>query len=123
VAGAIALKQPVTQTLMAGDSPAREGQLALRQGLLRRRRAMVSAPITAETIDRLRAASNGSRPPEANRDVLDHIREALVSLNAVRYGREREVDVQTLDQTLQNGGRALRRLRRAKRFGMGAWRH
>ena len=123
VAGAIALKQPVTQTLVAGDSPAREGQLALRHGLLRRRRAMVSAPITAETIDRLRAASNGSRPPEANRDVLDHIREALVALNVVRYGRERDVDVQMLDRTLENGGRALRRLHRARRLGIGTWRH
>ena len=137
VAGAIALKQPVAQTLVAGDTPTREGQLALRQGLLRRRHALVSASITADAIDRLRVAGNGGRPPDAGSDVLDQIREALIALNTVRYGRVGRVDVQALDRTLDNGGSALRRLRKARLwparvaaalpkatafFGTGAWR-
>ena len=138
VAGAIALSQPVTQTLVAGDAPAREGQIALRHGMLRRRRALVSAPVTAEDIDRLRTAGNGNLPPGVDQDGLDRIREALAGLTAVRYGRNGSVDVQDLDRMLDNGNSALRRLRVARLwparvagalarpaavFGLGAWRH
>jgi len=137
VAGAIALNQPVAQTLVAGDTPAREGQLALHQGVLRKRHALVSASITAEAMNRLRAAGNGNRPPDARQDVLDPIHEALVALNAIRYGRNGNVDVAALDRTLDDGCGALRRLRKgqlwparaaaalpksAMLFGTGPWR-
>lgn len=136
VAGAIALKQPVAQTLVNGDAPTREGQVLLRHGLLRRRRALVSAAITAEAMDRLRTAGNGTAPRDSSQDVLDPIREALAALNAVRYGRTGQVDVQALDRTLEDGCSALRRLRMARwwpvraaaslprpatLFGTGAW--
>lgn len=116
VAGAIALKQPVAQTLVIGDVPTREGQVALRHGPLRRRRALVSASITADAMDRLRAARNGAASPDASQDVLDRIGEALAALNAVRYGRvgAEPVDVQALDRTLDHGCSALRQLRRAR---------
>ncbi len=136
VAGAIALKQPVAQTMVTGDVPTREGQVALRYGPLRRRRALVSASITAEAMDRLRAVGNGTAPRDSSPDVLDPIREALAALNAVRYGRVGHVDVQALDRTIEDGCRALRRLRKARwwparaaaalpkpatLFGTGAW--
>src|SRR5258705_1187640 len=136
VAGAIALKQPVAQTIVTGDAPVREGQVMLRHGLLQRRRALVSAPITPGAIDRLRAAGNGTAPRDSSQDVLDAIREALAALNAVRYGRDGRVDVQALDRTLEDGCSALRRLRMARwwparaaaalprpatLFGTGAW--
>jgi len=114
VAGAIALQQPVAQSWVAGDTPVRDGQLALRHGLLRRRHALVSASLTAEAIDRLRSASNGGRPKNASHDIVDPIREALAALNAVRYGRAGEVDVHALDRMLDDGCRALHRLRRAR---------
>ena len=114
VAGAIALSQPVAQTLVAGDAPAREGQIALRHGLLRRRRALVSAAITAEAVDRLRRAGNGARPPGVDQDGLDQIREALAGLTAARYGRDGGVEGQDLDRMLDNGHGALRRLRVAR---------
>jgi len=138
VAAAIALSQPVTQTLIAGDTPTREGQLALGYGMLRRR-ALVSAPITTDAIDRLRPAGNPNRPPGVNQDALDQIREALAALSAIRYGRNCPVDGQDLDRRLDNGSSALRRLRAARlwparaaaalatksaaSFGIGAWRH
>jgi len=37
-----------------------------------------------------------------------------VALNAVRYGRVAQVDVQALDRTLDHGCSALRRLRLAR---------
>ncbi len=74
VAGAIALQQPVAQTLVAGDTPTREGQLALRHGMLRRRYALVSASITADAIDRLRTAATA----------VDRHRTARCSIRFVR---------------------------------------
>jgi len=109
VAGAIALQQPVAQTPAAADGRTREGQLALRHGMLRRRRAFVSAPITAGAIDRLRTAGNGGSPVDSK--VLDQIREALVALSALRYGRVRDIDVVDLDRTVDSGSSAVQRLR------------
>jgi hypothetical protein len=114
VGAAIALKQPVAQTLLNGVAATREGQLAVRHGLLRRRRAVVSASITADAMDRVRVAGNGNRPAGAGPEVLDQIRDALVALSAVRYSRMGHVDVQALDRTLDNGCGALRRLRTAQ---------
>jgi hypothetical protein len=114
VGGAIALKQPVAQTLLNGVTPTREGQLAVRHGLLRRRHAVVSASITADAMDRVRVAGNGNGPVGAGREDLDQIRDALAALSAVRYSRAGQVDVQALDRTLDNGCSALRRLRKAQ---------
>ena len=136
VAGAIALQQPLAQTLVAVDTPPRDGQLALRHGLLRRRQAVVSASMTAEAIDRLRSATNGGRPTDAGQDIVDPIREALVALNAVRYGRTGQIDAEALSRTVDSGCKALRRLRMSQlwparvtaalakstaRFGIGPW--
>ena len=112
VAGAIALKQPVAQAPAAGDTRTRDGQLALRHGALRRRHAVVSASLTADAIDRLRTAGNGDRPVDPR--VLDPIREALIALNAVRYGRLRDIDVVDLDGKLDNGSSALQQLRMSR---------
>ena len=137
VAGAIALQQPVAQTLVSVDTPPRDGQLALRHGLLRRRHALVSASITADAIDRVRSATNGGPPIGISQDIIDPIREALAALNAVRYGRAGEVDVEALTRTVDSGSKALRRLRMQQRwpvrvttalaksttrFGVGPWR-
>lgn len=137
VAGAIALKQPVAQTFVAFDTPPRDGQLALRHGWLRRGHAVVSASITADAIDRVRAAVNGGPPPGANADIVNPIREALAALNGVRYGRAAEIDVEALTRTIDSGSKAVRRLRMTQlwparvtaalakssaRLGVGAWR-
>ncbi len=114
VGGAIALQQPVAQTLLDGVTSAREGQLAVRHGLLRRRHAVVSASITADAMERVRVAGNGNRRAGAGAEVLDQIRDALAALSAVRYSRMGVVDVQALDRTLDSGCGALRRLRTAQ---------
>jgi hypothetical protein len=112
VAGAIALKQPVAQVPAAAGTRTRDGQLALRHGALRTRRAVVSASITADAIARLQTAGNGDRPVDP--DVLDPIREALLALSAVRYGRLRDIDVADLDRKLDNGSSALQQLRMSR---------
>jgi hypothetical protein len=72
----------------------------------------VSASITADAIERLRTAGNGGRPIDTT--VLDQIREALVALSAVRYGRLRDIDVVDLDRKLDNGSSALQQLRMSR---------
>lgn len=116
VAGAIALSQPVTQTPVDVDTRVREGQLAVRHGILRRRRSVVSASITTDAIERLRATGNGARPPAVAPDILDDLREAIAGLNAARYGRNGSLDAGTLDRALDHGSRALGRLRTARRW-------
>lgn len=137
IAGAIAVSQPVTQTPAPGDTSAREGQLALRHGVLGRRRSVVSASITSDAIERLREAGNGGRPLAIAPDILGDLRDAIAGLNAVRYGRNGDLDAQEIDRVLDTGSRALRRLqattrwpsraaaalaRSAARLGTGAWR-
>src|SRR6266550_3106473 len=77
IAGAIALSQPVAHQVVDVETRTREGQIALRQGIVRRRHALVFAPITAGAIDRLRTAGNGHPETAATRDGLDRIRESL----------------------------------------------
>ena len=126
VAGAIALSRPVAQERAAHGGTPREGQLAVRLGVLGRRRVFVSAAVTGDAIERLRTAGNGARPPQARPAVLDAIRDVLAGLNAVRYGRN-GADAPDLDRMLDHGSDALRRLRAARRWpmrvaGMMAWR-
>ncbi len=127
VAGAIALSRPLAQEPAADGATPREGQLAVRHGVLGRRRVFVSAAITGEAIDRLRTAGNGARPAQVRPELLDAIRDALAGLNAVRYGRNGATDILDLDRILDRGSDALRRLRTARRWparvaGMVPWR-
>jgi hypothetical protein len=114
IAAATALSQPVAQTFVQGDAPLREGQLLVRKGLLRRRRALVSAAMTLDAIDRLQTSRNGVRPWGVGHDTVAQIREAVASLTAVRYGRNGDVDPAGLDRILETGTGAVRRLRRAR---------
>lgn len=113
IAGAMALSRPVAQRPADGDATAREGQLAVRHGLLGRRRVLISAAMTGDAIDRVRGATGGARPPDSQ--VLDAIRDALTGLNALRYGRG-GTDALELDRVLDRGGAAVRRLRAARRW-------
>jgi len=115
LAGAIALARPVAQEPARDGAPLRDGQLAVRHGLLGRKQLFVSAAITGDAIGRLRRESNGARPPQVSPQVLDAIRDALVGLNAARYGRI-GANGADLDRMLDEGRDALRRLRAATRW-------
>jgi len=115
LAGAIALSRPVAQEPVGGPASLRAGQLAVRHGLLGRKRVAVSAAITGDAIDRLRVGANGAVPPYAGPQVLDAIRDVLVGLNAARYGRNGS-EGRDLDRLLDEGSDALRRLRAATRW-------
>jgi hypothetical protein len=116
IAGAVALGRPVAQALVDMDVPGREGQLVLRKGILRPRRALISAPTTADAIARPLANGNGKGPGPRTQAMLEEIRASLRVFNAVRYSRNGHVDTTGLDAALDNGATAIRRLRFAKRW-------
>lgn len=60
IAGAVALARPVAQSLVDLDMKGREGQLAIRKGVFRARRALLSAPTTADAIARELTDGNGA---------------------------------------------------------------
>jgi hypothetical protein len=86
----------------------REGQLAVRTGLLRRRRAVLSAPTTPRAI----AEHLGKNHSRSRTGVsLKQLGEALQVFGAARYGRDGQIDAAALDSALHEGASAVRRLR------------
>jgi len=109
VAGAIALGRPVAQTQVDGPTPEREGQVVIRTGLVRRRKAAVSAPTTPRAITT--ALANGHRPSGATRAALEQLRGSLETLGSAGYGRQTELDLMTLNTALEQGTDAVKQLR------------
>lgn len=119
IAGAVALERPVAHTLVEMTVQTREGQLTLRKGIFRPKRALLSAPVTSDTIDRQRANGNpgiaanaGNRSPGGRAgETLEDIRKALLVFSTARYARNSHLDNVALDQALDDGHTAVRRLR------------
>ena len=120
IASALAIGRSVAQALVNTNVPAREGQLTVRKGILRRKYLLVSTPITSDAIERYRVNGNGQVPNGRTQAVIEDFRESLRALSAVRYGRNGTVDVEALDLALENGRTALRWLRLAKLWPMRA---
>jgi len=116
IAGAVALDRPVAQAVVDMNVPGREGQLVLRTGILRPKRALVSAPTTAEAV--ARQLGNGNRAGLRTQAMLEEIRDSLRVFNAARYSRNGHLDTTALDTTLEIGTSAIRRLRVTKRWPM-----
>ena len=109
VAAALALGRPVTQDFVTREARQRSGQLTLRTGLLRRKRAVLSAPTTAMAV-----ATRLQQEPPAGvqaRVNLEQIGDALKVFGAASYGRAPEPDGSALNTTLDNAVDAIRRLR------------
>jgi hypothetical protein len=109
VAGATALGRPVAQTPVDAAVPERDGQVIVRQGIVRRRRSALSAATTPHAI--AKALENGQRPPAAARAALEQLRGSLEVLAPAGYGRSTEVDLLTLNTALDNATDAVRQLR------------
>jgi hypothetical protein len=108
VAAALALGRPVAQEFVPADTPERSGQLAVRTGVVRRRRALVSAATTPVAI--ASRIENGAVQGAQARVNLEHISDALKAFGSVTYGR-REPDPSALNGVLDNAVSAIRRLR------------
>ena len=116
IAGAVALGRPVAQTLVDMNVQGREGQVVLRTGIFRPKRALISAPTTEDAVASLLATGNGRDP--RTRAMLEELRDSLHTFSTACYSRNDHLDTTALDTALENGTRAIRRLRFTKRWPM-----
>jgi hypothetical protein len=114
VAGALALGRPVAQEFVGPDAAEREGQIAVRSGWPRRRRAMLSAPTTPAGI--AAGGNHGARAGARTRAALEDLADALRVLTAAGYGRSDHADPAALEAALDGGARAIRHLHRRSRW-------
>jgi hypothetical protein len=114
IGSAVAMGRPVAQTPTDTTVPAREGQLAVRKGILTMERIVASAPITSDAIERHKSSV-----------MLADLGKSLAAFTAVRYGRNGNIDAAGLNRALENGRIALQRLRFAMlwpmRFRSAVW--
>ena len=85
-----------------------EGQLVMRGGPLRGKKALVSGSATADALARRwrpRAASSG------HRQALEDVQVALARFTAALYGRDEKLDETALDESLSDSFRVVRRLK------------
>lgn len=114
IAGAVALDRPVAQPVVDRHVPGREGQLPLRKGIWRPKRALVSASVTAEVIDSQLAGSNGKGLGPRRQAILEEIRNSLRVFGTARYSPNSHLDRAALDTALDKGASAVQRLRMTK---------
>ena len=107
VASAIGIGRAVAQA-PAGRAAAREGQLLVNQGLVRRRRIMVSASTTSLAVERALTNPENSLRSRAS---LESLRGALSTLNVGAYGRAADLDTISLDRALSDSIDAVKQLR------------
>ncbi len=122
IGSAVAMGRPVSQTQVDMAVLAREGQFAVRKGIFKRERIVVSAPVTADVIERYRmngnrhatnVRTNAKREPGRVRPqivISDELGKSLVTFSAVRYGRNGSLDVPALNRALENARTALKHL-------------
>jgi hypothetical protein len=109
IAGALALGRGVAQSYVNGDAPERQGQVAVRTGVLGRKRAMLSAATTPSAIA-TRLGETRTQGAQARLN-LEQLSEALQVFSAATYGRPAEADASTLNSALDSAVAAIRRLR------------
>ncbi len=102
VVGSYAIGETAAQTAGLAAAAA-DGQLALSQGLVRRRHALVSSALTPADLDTV-AASNGA---------VQRLRDGLAAATAARYGRA-AADEGSVESAVAAGGELA---------GSLAWRH
>lgn len=107
IAAAVGLGRPMAQAPATPAQEPREGQLLFRHGLLRPKRALVSAAVTPQTIDR--ALQEGAAP--ASRAAIEQLKAGLQTFNAAAYGRDGASDTIALDAALSEATAAVKQLR------------
>ena len=116
IGGTVALDRPVAQTIVDARASTHEGQLALRKGIFKPRRSLVSTATTAAMIARSMATANGNGPNARTEAILKDLEESLLVLTTARYGRSDKFDGSALDAAFESGIGALQKLRAAKRW-------
>jgi hypothetical protein len=88
-----------------------EGRLLVLSGWPRRKRIVVAGSVTPELIREQLASASASRPGLARQsELLQELERALSAVTLKQYGRAQKVADQELDEALEAGTRAARRL-------------
>ena len=103
VAGAVAVSQPVAQTIVDAGTPARDGQLRLRHGLLRPKTAVISSGLTAAGVTRRLEQMRAERARGADTELVDDLGRAIAVFTSARYGRNGSLPTDALTRELDTG--------------------
>ena len=111
VAGSVAVSGPVAQTTVHADTPARDGQLRLRHGLLRPKTAVISSGLTTAALTRHLEQTRAGRAGGADTEVVDDLGRAIAVFTSARYSRNGSLPTDALTRELDTGIAQLKRLR------------
>jgi len=111
VAGSVAVSGPVAQTRVDAGTPVRDGQLQVRQGLLRPRTAMISSGLTETALTRQLQQMRTGRAGAADTDLARDIGRAITLFTSARYSRNGSLPTDALTRELDTGITQIRRLR------------
>lgn len=120
IAAGYALSRPPVQKAARPGAKGVEGHLLVRTAWPRRRRAVVSSAVTPYTLAQERehpSDTNGARGP-SRVALLEELETALGHVTLMQYGREKTIDDPAMDEALETGSRAARRLRIAHTWPM-----
>ena len=110
LAAAIALGRPVARRVAERELAARDGQLVMRTGIFRRSASILSAAATPASIDLDLADGQIQRPTGRTEGAIRDAQQALRVFATARYARDARLDQSALDQALETGAGAVRRL-------------
>ena len=111
VAGSVAVAGSVTQSLVPPGTPARDGQLRLRHGVLRPKTAVISSGLTAPALTRRLEHTGAGRTGRADSNVAGDLGRAMTLFTAARYGRNGSLPTDELTREIDISIAHLKRLR------------
>ena len=111
VAGSVAVSGPMAQTTVDAGTPARDGQLRLRHGLLRPKTAVVSSGLTAAALTQRLEQTRAGRTGGAGAELVDDLGRAIAVFTSARYSRNGSLPTDALTRELDTGIARLKRLR------------
>ena len=111
VAGSVAVSQPVAQTTVDAGTPARDGQLRLRHGLLHPKTAVISSGLTAAALTHRLEQMRAGRARGADTELVDDLGRAIAVFTSAHYSRNGSLPTDALTRELDTGIARLTRLR------------
>ena len=111
VAGSVAVAGSVTQSFVPVGTPARDGQLRLRHGLLRPKTAVISSGLTAPALTQRLEDTGAGRTGGADPTLAGELGRAIAVFTSARYGRHGALPTDELTREIDTSITQLKRLR------------